>query len=125
MEAGIEVLPVGGRSRRNRKWPDEDASSFQSGHQRGGGKARVDPHHGHVAKAPPGAVDHVEDHIERTFGGADIARPQPGIQTRHHPGHDAAAFQHLPQKHRPGVPGQTISPPFDPQRPVETRNDWL
>jgi len=23
MEAGIEVLPVGGRSRRNRKWPDE------------------------------------------------------------------------------------------------------
>ena len=23
MEAGIEFLPVGGRSRRNRKWPDE------------------------------------------------------------------------------------------------------
>jgi transposase len=23
MELGIEVLPVGGRSRRNRKWPDE------------------------------------------------------------------------------------------------------
>ena len=23
MEAGIEVLPVGGRGRRNRKWPDE------------------------------------------------------------------------------------------------------
>ena len=23
MESGIEVLPVGGRSRRNRKWPDE------------------------------------------------------------------------------------------------------
>ncbi|OIQ63019.1 transposase [mine drainage metagenome] len=23
MEAGIEVLPVGGRRRRNRKWPDE------------------------------------------------------------------------------------------------------
>jgi transposase len=23
MEAGIELLPVGGRSRRNRKWPDE------------------------------------------------------------------------------------------------------
>ena len=23
MDAGIEVLPVGGRSRRNRKWPDE------------------------------------------------------------------------------------------------------
>lgn len=23
MEAGIEVVPVGGRSRRNRKWPDE------------------------------------------------------------------------------------------------------
>ena len=23
MEAGIEVLPFGGRSRRNRKWPDE------------------------------------------------------------------------------------------------------
>ena len=23
MEAGIEVLPVGGRSRRNRRWPDE------------------------------------------------------------------------------------------------------
>lgn len=23
MEAGLEVLPVGGRSRRNRKWPDE------------------------------------------------------------------------------------------------------
>ena len=23
MEAALEVLPVGGRSRRNRKWPDE------------------------------------------------------------------------------------------------------
>ena len=23
MEAGLEVLPVGGRGRRNRKWPDD------------------------------------------------------------------------------------------------------
>ena len=23
MESGIEVLPVGGRGRRNRKWPDD------------------------------------------------------------------------------------------------------
>lgn len=47
------------------------------------------------------------------------------VLTRLHPRHDAAAFQHLAQEDRPRIAGQAIRSAFDPQRPVETRIDWL
>jgi hypothetical protein len=47
------------------------------------------------------------------------------VQTRRHPRHDAAAFQHLAQEDRPKIAGQAVRPAFDPQRPIETLNDWL
>ena len=44
------------------------------------GKPWVDAHHGHVAQALLRTVHNVEDDTPRAVGGADIARPQTGIQ---------------------------------------------
>nr|WP_180325092.1 hypothetical protein [Cereibacter azotoformans] len=48
-----------------------DAPRLEPGEQRGRGKARVDPDHGDVAEALPGAIDDIEDDIQRTVRGAD------------------------------------------------------
>ena len=54
--------------------------AFQTGQQLRRGKARIDLHHGHVTKALSGALNHVEDCIERALSGNYVARPQPTIQ---------------------------------------------
>ena len=47
------------------------------------------------------------------------------LQPRHHPRHDAAAFQNLAQHHRAGVASEPIGPAYDPKRAVETGRDRL
>ncbi len=57
-----------------------DTPGLQTRQQCGRGEPCVDAHHGDVAETLARPVDDVEDHIERALCGADIARPQPGVQ---------------------------------------------
>ncbi len=53
---------------------------FKAGEQGAGRKADVDAHMGDLAQAGLGAVVHVKDDVQRTFGSADIAGAQAGVQ---------------------------------------------
>ena len=62
----------GGRRSRYRALPARQ--------QRSRGKARIHAHHRHLAQPALRPVDHIEDHVARALGGADIARPQSRVE---------------------------------------------
>ncbi len=57
-----------------------DAAVLQPVQKYGRRKAGIDAHHGDFAQADFGTVDHVEDDIERSVGGPDIAGAQAGVE---------------------------------------------